>query len=438
MVIRRSEARSAPRRMGRLRAAVLSWLGVPVSLTDSDFWAQFGANSHSGQSVTDQSMLRLSTVWACARLISETIATLPLGLYERTSNDARVPAKNHPLYSIIHDQPNIDATSSVHWEATVAAMLLRGNARAEKLMVGERLVGIKFLVPRRLSPPQSINGAMVYPYVEPDGRRRIIPANRIFRIPGFTVDGVEGLSVVQYGANVFGNAQAADLAAGKMFENGMLPTTYFKLDRVLKPDQREEFRDQLRRIKGALNAGESPLLESGMGIGDVGINPNDAQLLESRGFSVEEICRWFRVPPWMVGHQGNGTKWGSGMEQEMIAFLAFTLMPWLRRIEQAINKDLLSPAERMRYYAEFSIEGLLRADSAARAAFYGSMVNNGIMTRDELRVKENLPPKGGNAAVLTVQSAMIPLDQIGQATKGDQARAWLAQMASQQQQTHQE
>ncbi|VVE52346.1 portal protein [Pandoraea morbifera] len=157
----------------------------------------------------------------------------------------------------------------------------------------------------------------------------------------------------------------------------------------------------------------------------LGINPSDAQLLESRGFSVEEICRWFRVPPWMVGHSEKSTSWGTGIEQQMIAFLTFTLAPWLKRIEQAISKDLLSPAERTRYYAKFSVEGLLRADSAARATFYSVMVNNGILTRDEVRELEEREPMGGNASVLTVQSAMTMLDAIGTNDPMHQARAHL-------------
>ena len=152
----------------------------------------------------------------------------------------------------------------------------------------------------------------------------------------------------------------------------------------------------------------------------IGINPKDAQLLESRAFSIEEICRWFRVPPFMVGHAEKSTSWGTGIEQQMIGFLTFTLRPWLTRIEQAINKDLIPLAAQQNTYAEFSIEGLLRADSAARAEYFAKMANNGVMTRDEIREKENLPRKGGNADVLTVQSAMIPLDQLGQSSPSPQ------------------
>ena len=398
---------------GRVKSAVLNWLGVPLSLTDADGWAgAIGVNSSSGVVVNEQAMLSLSAVWACARLISETIATLPLSMYEKTSTGKRI-ATQHPLQFIIHDQPNADSTASVFWESVVAAMLLRGTARCEKLLVGERLVGLLFLAPNRLAITRKSDGTCQYNYTDESGKQRVIPASRIYTIPGFSLDGKNGVSVVSAGANVFGSALSADSAANKTFENGLLPTTYFKMERVLKKEQREEFRESLKDVTGAINAGKSPLLEGGMSADTIGINPNDAQLLESRAFSVEEICRWFRVPPFMVGHSEKSTSWGTGIEQQMIGFLTFTLAPWLKRIEQSISKDLLSPVDRLRYYPKYSVEGLLRADSAGRSAFYGAMVDRGIFTRDECRELEDRAPMGGNAAVLTVQSAMTPLDSIG-------------------------
>lgn len=399
--------------IGRVRAALLKWLGQPFGLGDVGAWQElFGGGSPGGVPVTPQSMLTLSAVWACARLISETIATLPLSMFERVS-DGRRPAPQHPLHFIVHDQPNTDTTAALHWEATVAAMLLRGNARAEKLMVGDRLVGLQFLNPARLSISRGSGGAREYRYLESNGTQRLIPANRIWSIPGFSLDGLEGLSVVSYGARVFGSALAADTAAVTTFERGLMPTTYWKYPKVLKPEQRAEARAAIKKISGAVHAGDPAILEAEMDVGSIGINPDDAQMLESRAFSVEEVCRWFRVPPWMVGHSEKSTSWGSGIEQQMIAFLTFTLAPWLRRIEQAIAKDLMTPADRLRYYPKFAVEGLLRADSAGRAAFYNAMVNNGIMSRDEARAKEDMSPMGGNAAQLTVQSSMVLLDDLG-------------------------
>jgi HK97 family phage portal protein len=409
---------------GGIRASLLRWLGVPIELTDGDFWAQFaGRETHSGQTITDASVLRLSAVWACARLISETIATLPLSMYERTSTGRRL-APLHRLHLILHDQPNADTTAAVHWEATVAAMLLRGNAYAEKQMIDGRVVGLEFLSPFRLQIAIGHNGKKVYRYSMGGLKEREIPEARIWKIPGFSLDGVTGLSVINYGSTIFGAAQAAEQAASATFSKGLMPTTALLFPKVLNPSQRDDMRTSLETLSGAVNSGRPVVLEAGTEIQTVGIDPADAQLLESRAFSVEEICRWFRVPPFMVGHSEKSTSWGTGIEQQMLGFLTFTLGPWLRRIEQAIVKDLLEPKERQRYYPKFAVEGLLRADSAGRAAFYSAMVNNGILTRDEVRALEDREPMGGNAAVLTVQTAMAPLDSIGTAID-QQTRATL-------------
>lgn len=409
------------KRPGKIRSAFLNWLGVPGTLTDPEWWAAFGAHSDAGQNVTPDSALKLSAVWACTRLIAETISTLPLSMYERTPGGKRLA--DHPLQMVIHDMPNTDSTASVFWESMVAAMLLRGNGRAEKLMSGSRVIGLAFLDPCRLVPSRRGDGTREWRYTEKDGKQRVISNDRIWRVPGFSLDGEDGVSVIRYGANVFGSAQAASSAADGTFDRGLMPTTYFKFPAFLKPEQRAEFRDNLTKISGAINAGKPALLEGGMDTGTIGINPVDAQLLESRSFSVEEICRWFRVPPFMVGHAEKSTSWGTGIEQQMIGFLTFTLAPWLRRIEQAISKDLLTPAERLRYYPKFSVEGLLRADSAGRASFYAAMVNNGVLTRDEVRELEDRQAMGGNAGVLTVQSAMTTLDSIGSTTDAEATRA---------------
>lgn len=402
---------------GRIKSAILDWFGVPASYT-----GESATTSASDQTVTDTSIMQLSAVWACVRLISETIATLPLSMYERTSAGKRV-ASSHGLQFLIHDMPNADTTASVFWEAVVAAMLLRGNARIEKRIQNGKVTSLLFLSPNRLSKSVLGQGQAQWRYTNKDGTQRTIPADRMWTIPGFTLDGECGVSVIQYGANVFGSAQAADVAASKTFANGLLSTIYYKMERILTPDQRADFRKNLAGITGAINAGNSPLLEGGMSADTLSINPKDAQLLESRGFSVEEICRWFRVPPFMVGHSEKSTSWGTGIEQQMIGFLTFTLAPWLKRIEQAISKDLLAPTERARFYPKFAVEGLLRADSAGRSTFYAALVNNGILTRDEVRELEDREPMGGNAAALTVQSAMTTLDSIGQATDANQAKA---------------
>ncbi|WP_303748408.1 phage portal protein [Stenotrophomonas pigmentata] len=404
--------------MGRIAASIDGWVRS-FTTRDEELYVDREMVSESGVSVTPRAVLQVDAVWACVRLISETIATLPLSIYERTSSGKQV-ASNHPLHFVVHDQPNVDSTAAIFWEAMIVSMLLRGNAHAEKLYAGQRVIGLQFLDPGRLTVNPDAKGNKVYTYKRSNGTLRVIPADRIWRIPGFTLDGENGVSVIAYGAKVFGNAIAADRAAARTFKNGLLQTIYYKINAFLKPEQRTEFK---KNLLGAIERGETPLLEGGTDAGTLGINPADAQLLESRSFAVESICRWFRVPPWMVGHTEKSTSWGTGIEQQMIGFLTFTLGPWLRRIEQAISKDLMTPAERIRFYPKFTVEGLLRADSAGRAAFYGVMVDKGILTRDEVRELEDRAPMGGNAAVLTVQSAMTTLDSVGQASDVNQARA---------------
>ncbi len=404
--------------MGRIAAAIDGWVRS-FTTRDEELYVDRDMLSEAGVSVTPRAVLQVDAVWACVRLISETIATLPLSIYERTSSGKQV-ASGHPLHFVVHDQPNGDSTAAIFWEAMIVAMLLRGNAHAEKLYAGQRVIGLQFLDPGRLTVTQDASGNKVYTYKRSNGTPRVIPANRIWRIPGFTLDGENGVSVIAYGAKVFGSAIAADRAAARTFKNGLLQTVYYKINTFLKPEQRADFK---KNLLGTIERGETPLLEGGTEADTLGINPADAQLLESRSFAVESICRWFRVPPWMVGHTEKSTSWGTGIEQQMIGFLTFTLSPWLRRIEQAISKDLMTPAERIRFYPKFTVEGLLRADSAGRAAFYGVMVDKGILTRDEVRALEDRAPMGGNAAVLTVQSAMTTLDSVGQASDVNQARA---------------
>jgi HK97 family phage portal protein len=407
-----------PGALSRIRAAIDGWVRS-FTLMDRDLYVDRESANDAGVEVTPKAVMQLDAAWACVRLISETIATLPLSMYERTPAGKRL-ASQHPLHFIIHDQPNSDSTASVFWEAMVVSMLLRTGGRAEKLYVGPKLVGLAFLDPNKLVCNRDAAGRKRFSYPRPNGEMRVIPEDRIWTIPGFTLDGVNGVSVISYGAKVFGSAIAADKAAAQTFKNGLLQTIYYKMTNFLKPDQRAEFK---KNLAGSIERGEAPLLEGGTDAGTLGIKPSDAQLLESRAFSVEAICRWFRVPPWMVGHKDGTSNYGTGIEQQMIGFLTFTLGPWLRRIEQAISKDLLTSAERVRYYPKFAVEGLLRADSAGRASFYGAMVNNGILTRDEVRELEDREPMGGNASVLTVQSAMTTLDALGTATDANQARA---------------
>lgn len=413
-------------------ASLGEWIGKSIKLSDGGFWGQFlGSKSSSGKRVTVDNAMQLSAVWACVKIISTSVAGLPMGIYKREANGGRSDARDFGLYDVIHTSPNEDMTAFQFWQAMVASMLLRGNAFAEILRIGGRIIALDFLLPSRVDMDLDDDGRVTYWYRPRKGARRQIERQDMLHIPAFSLDGRVGLSAIRYGADVFGAAMSADDAANGTFKNGLLPTVAFKVDRVLNPDQRDEFRDYVKQVSGALNSGRSPVLEKGITPESIGINPVDAQLLESRGYSVEEICRWFGVPPWMVGKTDSGSNWGTGLEQQMIAFLTFSISSITNQIQQCVNKRLLTPVERRLYYAEFSLEAFLKADSAGRSAWYSQMTQNGIMTRDECRVKENLPRHGGNAGVLTVQTNLTPIDKLGESTDGQAAQAalknWLGQ-----------
>ncbi|ATA23527.1 phage portal protein [Brenneria goodwinii] len=416
---------------GVVKSAISRWLGIPIALTDGEFWSAFyGAESAAGKTVTVDKALQLSAVWSCVRLLSETIATLPVGFYERTA-DGRQSANDHPLYELLHNQPNADMTAVEFWEMIMAGLLLWGNAYAEIDRTGKRITALIPLRPERMKVELSSNGDPIYTYRDiTGGRTRRIDECDLMHVRAFSTNGIVGLSPVSYARETLGLSMATNEASSKIFANGMRPSGVLSMDQILKKEQRDEVRESLvKQFSGSMNTGKMMVLEAGMKFQPITMNPEDAQMLQSRAFNIEEICRWFRVWPGLIGHNAAGqTMWGSGVEQMLIGFLTFSLRPWLTRIEQSVRRSLLIPGERNRYFAEFSIEGLLRADSAARAAFYSTMTQNGLMTRNEARGKENLPPHSSGDQ-LTVQSNLLPLDQLGKTGDSEQAknalREWL-------------
>ncbi|AKX52028.1 portal protein [Thiopseudomonas alkaliphila] len=400
---------------------LLASLSKPVTgqkrwVSGSGWWP-----GSSSKPVSVDSALQVSTVWACVRLISETIATLPLGIYKRKNDGGRQIDPSFRVHDLISNSPNQRMTAVNFWEAVVASMLFKGNAYIEIKRLKDLPVSLNLL---QADNVKWLEEESSWVYTEKN-KKRYIAFSNLMHIPAFSLDGINGLSPLRYGAVVIGSAISADKAASSTFQNGLMPTVAFSVNRVLTKEQRDDFREYVEKLSGAMNAGRSPVLESGVEAKPIGIDPADAQLLESRGWSVEEICRFFRVPPWMVGHTEKSTSWGTGIEQQMIGFLTFTLAPWLERIEQAINKNLLTIVQRQTHYAEFALEGLLRADSQARADFYAKMTTNGIYTRDDCRVKENLPREGGNASKLTVQMNMTTLDKLGAQNDEQAAKAAL-------------
>jgi HK97 family phage portal protein len=301
------------------------------------------------------------------------------------------------------------------WQVVIASMMLWGNAYIEIIRSGSTVVALQFLYPARITLRRLANGT--YEYVHRDlsaresARERVIPESRMMHITAFSTDGVMGLSPIAFGVNVFGTSIETDRASAQTFKNALRSPGLLRMDMTLSPEQREQLRAHVKTVS---DSGGIMVMEKGAGFDRLGFDPVSAELLASRAWNVEEMCRWYGVDPSMIGHGGKDSNWGTGLEEKMTWFVTLTLRTWCVQIEQAVRKSLLTPAERNKYFAEFALEGLLRGNSTARATYYATMEQNGNMTRDEVRAKENLPPMGGNAAVLTVQSNMIPLDKLGE------------------------
>lgn len=410
---------------GRVKSALLNWLGVPIGLTTGTFWEEWFGQSTSGKNVTVDAALQLSTVWACVRLLSETVSTLPLKLYRRQPDGSRTVATDHPLYRVLCISPNAEMTPGRFMLMIVASLALRGNAFVEKKFIGSRIVALVPLLPQHMRVKRQPNGGLEYIYSE-NGTERPIPEKNLMHIRGFGLDGVCGIMPVKAGREVLGAAMSADEAAARVFAQGLQASGVLTNESgALKPEQREQLRQSLAAFAGSKNAGKLMVLEAGLKYQGITMNPEAAQMLETRAFQIEEICRWFRVPPFMVGHTDKQSSWASSVEGQNLQFLTNTLRPLLDNIEQEIIRCLIGEAEAETVYAEFSVEGLLRADLAARREWYASALQNGWMNRNLVARLENQPPIPGGD-VYTVQSNLMPLDQLGQQrTDSEQARAAL-------------
>ncbi len=411
------------------RAKAAAIVRRTLSLLSPEGWrGVFSEPSSSGKMVTAQNALTLSTVWACTRLVAGTISSLPIMVYKDGPNDTRSLDKAHSLYGLLHHSPNADQSALDFWQFVNVSLELWGNAFARiERGSGNRIVALTPIRPELVQVHRGSDGTLRYRYH--DGGSQIdIGQDEMFHVRGFGGAAMGGLSTLAFGRQSFGLALATDEAAAHVYKNGLRPSGVLRTkdSNVLKPEQRADIYKHVVEPMGGDNDGRPFVLEAGLEWTQLQLSSVDAQMIQSRQFSVEDGCRWFGVPPHMIGHTSNSTSWGTGLEQQTLGFLIFTLRERLKRIEQAIMKQLLTPAERLTITVEFNIEGLLRADSAARAAFYNQMVQNGIMTRNEVRRLENLPPLPGGD-VLTVQSQMIPIDQLGESTiaGGEKARSAL-------------
>lgn len=398
-----------------------NWRGRLVTAKDNDFWSRFyGTETWSGESVTTQGAMQLSAFWACARLVSQTIATLPVGVFTRDSSGDKEAVSDHPLYELLHNSPNADQTAVEFWEGRVLGLCTGGNGFAEKVQRANGALISLERMPSDTSVRRIESGALEYRFMD-RGKEEVLPEAKVFHIRGFG-DGDVGMSPVAYARQTLGIAVATEKAAGQTFGKGMRSKGFFVMPAGQKPLTLEQRADAHRTLVDANSGPRAPwagILEGGVQFAPVNISPRDAELIMSRRFNVEDICRWLGVPPILIGHAGDGqTMWGSGVEQIVLGWLTLGLRPYLTRIEQAAKKRLLTPADRTNgVFIEFAVEGLLRGDSKARAEFFSKMVQNGALTPNEWRRKENMKPQPGGDQ-LFINSTLVPLAQAGR-RKGD-------------------
>lgn len=386
----------------------------------------FGRASYAGKTVNLDSVLQLSASWACITRTAQAVSCLPGAVFEKQGDDNRVKIDDDPIAEILTGSPNADQTPLEFWELQVAWLLTRGNAYAEKVHTGSRLSALQPMGADNTRPVRKDDGRLVFQFSD-RGKVEELPRDKVFHIKGFgqgLVNPDEGLSAISYGVQTFGTAAAVEEAAGKTFANGMRPTGFFMFDQVLNEAQREQAnRSLVAPLQGSDKAGGVGILEAGVKWQGVSLNPEDAQMLESRRFSIEDQCRWFGMPPIIIGHSADGqTMWGSGVEQILISWLTLGINPLCMRIEGSVRKQLIRPTGNRRRYYEKNREALLQMDSTAKANFLSSLVQNGLMDRNEGRRKLNLPNREG-ADQLTAQTNLTPLDQLGAANDGNQARA---------------
>ena len=400
--------------MNRFKAVLLTLIKGPLSIRDPAHWRNSDGDTITGVSMTESAVLSLSTAWACVNLLVGTQASLPVMVYRTAKDGSREPARDHPLYRVLHDSPNSQQTALDFWEFVCASLELRGNGYARKVKSQGKIVGLIPIYPDLMAVRQLSGGRIGYSWTI-DGKTWDETDETVLHIRGFGGNPLGGLSTLEYGRKTFDLATGINAAATKTFKNGMLPSIVIAFKEFLTPEQRTDVESALQsKFLGALNAGRPFIAEGGQDVKTLSLNPEDAQMLESRSFSVEEICRLFGVPPHMVGHTEKSTSWGTGIEQQTLGFVKFTLRRRLKRIEQALMKQLLTADDIARGVTiEFNLEGLLRGDSTGRSKFYESGLRNGWMTINEVRSLENMPPvEGGEVPRMQMQN--VPITEAGQ------------------------
>lgn len=374
-------------------------------------WGE-ASRTPSGVRVTPETALACAAYTACIRVISDGVSALPLHLYRRLPNGGKERAADHPLYRLLHLEPNPWQTAQEFRDWMTSQYLHYGASYAE-IRPGAR-GAVSELWPlhaSRMEPERLEDGRLRYKYREPNGRVTVYAQEQIFALRFMTEDGVRPMPTYNLFRNVIGLAQALEAHAASYFGSGARPGVILESDNPIPAEAADRLREQWERMhRGPDRAFRTAVLPNGVKAHELSASNEAAQMLESRQFAVTEICRVFRVPPHMVQDLTRSTY--SNIEVQGTEFVQHCLLPHLKRWESAIARDLVVDDET--YFAEHNVTGLLRGDHASRAAYYVSAVQNGWMSVNEVRAAENMNPLGPEGDRHYIQLNMTTLDQAGQ------------------------
>lgn len=392
----------------------------PQNRTTGSTYSFFFGSSSAGKRVNERSAMQMTAVYSCVRILAEAVAGLPLHLYRYKEDGGKEKAIYHPLYLLLHDEPNPEMSSFVFRETLMTHLLLWGNAYAQIIRNGKgEVIALYPLMPDRMTVDRDRDGKLYYEYtVSTDDAPTVkgtvvrLKPSDVLHIPGLGFDGLVGYSPIAMAKNAIGMAIACEEYGAKFFANGAAPGGVLEHPGTIKDPGRVRESWQ-STFGGSGNANKIAVLEEGMKYTPIGISPEQAQFLETRKFQINEIARIFRVPPHMVGDLEKSSF--SNIEQQSLEFVKYTLEPWLVRWEQSIQRTLFSPEEKKRYFAKFNVEGLLRGDYASRMSGYATARQNGWMSANDIRELENMdriPAEEGGDLYL-INGNMLPLGNAG-------------------------
>ena len=392
----------------------------PQNRTTGSAYSFFFGSSSAGKRVNERSAMQMTAVYSCVRILAEAVAGLPLHLYRYKEDGGKEKAIDHPLYLLLHDEPNPEMSSFVFRETLMTHLLLWGNAYAQIIRNGKgEVIALYPLMPDRMTVDRDRDGKLYYEYtVSTDDAPTVkgtvvrLKPSDVLHIPGLGFDGLVGYSPIAMAKNAIGMAIACEEYGAKFFANGAAPGGVLEHPGTIKDPGRVRESWQ-STFGGSGNANKIAVLEEGMKYTPIGISPEQAQFLETRKFQINEIARIFRVPPHMVGDLEKSSF--SNIEQQSLEFVKYTLEPWLVRWEQSIQRTLLSPEEKKQYFAKFNVEGLLRGDYASRMTGYATARQNGWMSANDIRELENMdriPAEEGGDLYL-INGNMLPLGNAG-------------------------